>query len=155
MPLLALGLMSGTSCDGVSAALGAFQSRRVTVLAERTFPYSKKLSRTLQHSLTLTTPELSRLHMELGSVFAQAARRLLRAANVPAKRLTVIGSHGQTAYHGPRDAVPSTFQIGAPAVIAQARAELGPEALVGAGTAIVGDLAASGVKDAVRIHEAE
>lgn len=118
MPLLAMGLMSGTSCDGVSAALGVFQGRRVTVLAERTFPYSKKLSRTLQRSLTLTTPEISRLHMELGGIFAHAALRLLRTARVPATRLTVIGSHGQTIYHGPRDAIPSTLQIGAPAVIA-------------------------------------
>jgi anhydro-N-acetylmuramic acid kinase len=55
----------------------------------------------------------------LGEQFARAALRLLRAAKVAATRVEVIGSHGHTIYHGPRDAVPSTLQIGAPSVIAQ------------------------------------
>jgi anhydro-N-acetylmuramic acid kinase len=116
---LALGLMSGTSCDGVSAALAQFQGRRLRVLAERTFPYPQRLTQVLQRGLTLTTPQLSALNMELGRIWARAARTLLRQARVPAKRLAVIGSHGHTLYHGPRDVIPSTLQLGEPAVIAQ------------------------------------
>ncbi len=120
MPLLALGLMSGTSCDGISAALAQFShTHRLTVLAERTTPYSEALRRRLKHAAELPARELSSLHMELGERFARAAVRLLQSARVAPRRVRVIGSHGHTIYHGPRDSFPSTLQLGEPAVIAQ------------------------------------
>jgi anhydro-N-acetylmuramic acid kinase len=57
--------------------------------------------------------------MELGEQFARSALHLLKTARVSPRRIEVIGSHGHTIYHGPRDTVPSTLQIGEPAVIAQ------------------------------------
>jgi len=119
MPSLALGLMSGTSCDGISAALARFQGRTLRVLAEQTVPYPQRLARLLQRGAALSAGELSSLNMALGEQLARAALRLLRAAKIPPARVEVIGSHGHTIYHGPRDAVPSTLQIGEPAVIAQ------------------------------------
>lgn len=119
MASIALGLMSGTSCDGVSAALARFHGRTLQVIAERTTPYPLALARKLRRGPLLSAREVSALNMELGEHFARAARRLLRDAHVPARRVTVIGSHGHTIYHGPDDATPSTLQIGAPAVIAQ------------------------------------
>ena len=116
---LALGLMSGTSCDGVSAALVRFQGTRLRVLAERTTPYSAALRNRLRGAAQLQAPELSALNMTLGAVFAGAAQRLLRSARTAPARLTVIGSHGHTIYHGPRDPVPSTLQLGEPALIAE------------------------------------
>ncbi|MBI3996109.1 MAG: anhydro-N-acetylmuramic acid kinase [Candidatus Omnitrophica bacterium] len=116
---LALGLMSGTSCDGVSAALARFHGRTLQVIAEHTTPYPVALARRLRRGLALSAREVSALNMELGAHFARAACRLLRTAHVPARRVTVIGSHGHTIYHGPDDATPSTLQIGASAVIAQ------------------------------------
>ena len=77
MESLALGLMSGTSCDGVSAALVAFSGRTLRVLAERTTPYPERLSRTLRRATSLSAAELSALNMALGEQFARAARRLL------------------------------------------------------------------------------
>lgn len=119
MARVALGLMSGTSCDGVSAALVRFHGRSLRVLAQRTTPYPLALRRTLRRGPALTAQELSSLNMELGEYFARAARRLLASAKMPASRVHVIGSHGHTIYHGPRDRIPSTLQIGEPAVIAQ------------------------------------
>ena len=119
MPSLALGLMSGTSCDGISAALVRFQGRRLRVLAEHTRPYPDRLTRTLRAGEHLCARELSALNMALGEQFARAAITLLRSARVAPRRVAVIGSHGHTLYHGPRDPVPSTLQIGEPAVIAQ------------------------------------
>ncbi len=116
---LALGLMSGTSCDGISAALAQFHGRRLRVIAERTSPYPTRLSRILRRGPSLSARELSALNMELGERFARAALGLLRSAAVSPRRVAVIGSHGHTIYHGPHDAVPSTLQIGEPAVIAQ------------------------------------
>ncbi len=114
-----VGLMSGTSCDGVSAAVITLPGIPVRVLAHLTHPYPPALRRRLLEAAALTAPELSRLNVELGERFAGAALDALRAARCPARRVAVIGSHGHTVYHGPRDAVPSTFQIGEPAVIAE------------------------------------
>jgi anhydro-N-acetylmuramic acid kinase len=111
--------MSGTSCDGISAALVRFQGRALRVIAERTSPYPERVSRWLSRAPSLSAGELSWLNMELGEQFARAAQRLLQTAQIPPRRVDVIGSHGHTIYHGPRDAVPSTLQIGEPAVIAQ------------------------------------
>ncbi len=119
MPSLALGLMSGTSGDGISAALVQFQGRRVRVLAERTRQYPTRLERVVRRADALSVSQLSALNMELGEQFARAALAVLAAAHVAPARLEVIGSHGHTVYHGPRDRVPSTLQIGEPAVIAQ------------------------------------
>ena len=119
MATLALGLMSGTSCDGVSAALVQFQGRTLRVIAERTTSYPAWLAQRLRRGVALTAPELSALNMRLGEAFARAAQRLLREARMAPTRVAVIGSHGHTIYHGPRDAIPSTLQIGAPAVIAE------------------------------------
>jgi anhydro-N-acetylmuramic acid kinase len=116
---LAVGLMSGTSCDGVSAALASFSGRRVRVLAEQTTPYPAALRRKLLRAAALPAAELSSLHAQLGELFARAAQRVLRTARASAARVEVIGSHGHTVYHGPDDPVPSTLQIGDPAVIAQ------------------------------------
>ena len=119
MALLALGLMSGTSCDGVSAALVRFQGRSLRVLAESTRPYPTGFARTLRRASTLAAPDLSALNMELGERFGRAALALLRTARVSRRRVAVIGSHGHTVYHGPRDRIPSTLQLGEPAVIAE------------------------------------
>ena len=119
MPRLALGLMSGTSCDGISAALVRFQGRGLRVLAEHTRPYPARFARTLRAGERLCARELSALNVTLGEQFARAALTLLRSARVSPRRVAVIGSHGHTVYHGPEDPVPSTLQIGEPAVIAQ------------------------------------
>ena len=119
MASLALGLMSGTSCDGVTAALAMFSPGRVVVRAHGTVSYPAPLTRLLLQAGHLRAPELSALHMALGECFASAALVLLRRARVHPRRITVIGSHGHTVYHGPNDPIPSTLQLGAAAVIAE------------------------------------
>lgn len=119
MAPLALGVMSGTSCDGISTALVRFQGRSWRVLAERTRPYPRALSNLLRHGPQRSARELSSLNMELGEQFAHAVLELLRIARVSSARIRVIGSHGHTIYHGPHDPTPSTLQLGEPTVIAQ------------------------------------
>jgi len=111
--------MSGTSCDGISVALVRFQHRTFRVIAERTTPYPASLASALRQGPALPAATLSALHAELGARWASAARRVLASARVSPRQVAVIGSHGHTIYHGPRDAVPSTLQIGSAAVIAQ------------------------------------
>src|SRR5579883_2893570 len=94
--LRALGLMSGTSADGVTAALVNIDSKRAAVIAFRTYPYSASLRRRVLAAASLAAPDLSRLNFELGEAFAAAARKMTRGG-----RVDVIGSHGQTVWHGP------------------------------------------------------
>jgi len=116
---LALGLMSGTSCDGISAAFAEFSRSRFRVEAYRTFPYPPPLRALLHRARELTTPGISELNMRLGELLAQAAVRVLATARVSATSVAVIGSHGHTVYHGPTDPTPSTLQLGEPAIIAE------------------------------------
>ncbi|MEK7233850.1 MAG: anhydro-N-acetylmuramic acid kinase [Elusimicrobiota bacterium] len=113
-PRLAIGLMSGTSADGVTAALAAIGPRDIRVVRHRTYPYSSALKRRILGAPELAVAELSRLNVELGEAFAAAALKI--AGRV---RPSVIGSHGQTVWHGPNAVPPNTLQIAEPAVIAE------------------------------------
>ena len=111
---LAVGLMSGTSADGVTAALVELHFDSIQVRRCETYPYASRLKRRVLNALALRAPELSLLNFELGRSFAEAARRISRGA-----RPSVIGSHGQTVWHGPNAVPPNTLQIAEPSVIAE------------------------------------
>ncbi|MDE2511289.1 MAG: anhydro-N-acetylmuramic acid kinase [Elusimicrobia bacterium] len=111
---LAVGLMSGTSADGVTAALVDIGNGGVHVKRFQTYPYSSRLKKLVLDAPALRAPELSRLNFELGAVFADAAVAVSRGA-----RPAVIGSHGQTVWHGPNADPPNTLQIAEPSLIAE------------------------------------
>jgi anhydro-N-acetylmuramic acid kinase len=108
--MIALGLMSGTSADGVSVAAVRLQPRRLVPLAFRTFPYPKALRERILSAKRATSPEVSELHADLGRVFARAAETVIGGA-----RVDVIGSHGQTVWHEPAR---HTLQLGEASAIA-------------------------------------
>jgi anhydro-N-acetylmuramic acid kinase len=133
---LAVGLMSGTSMDGVDAALvrlaGPAEQPRVRLLAFVTFPYPAEVRQWIMRVAAgepTTSGEISRLNFVLGELCANAALRVCRAAHVSPRRVFVIGSHGQTIYHQGRAELipglvgqavgPNTLQIAEPAVIAE------------------------------------
>lgn len=109
--MIAVGLMSGTSADGVSAAAIRI-GRKLSFLAYRTFPYPRALRERVLGARELRTPELSELHGDLGRFFARCARTFIGT-----RRPDVIGSHGQTVWHEPGR---HTLQIGEAAHIAEA-----------------------------------
>lgn len=119
MKRLAVGLMSGTSGDGVSLTLSYFQDRALKLVSQHTYPYPPTLSHRVRQSRFLTAPSLSSLNFELGEFFASAVVRFLRQSRVSHSRVTVIGSHGHTVYHGPKDRPANTLQVGEPTVIAE------------------------------------
>jgi anhydro-N-acetylmuramic acid kinase len=115
-----IGLMSGTSLDGIDAALLDVRAGgRPRPLGFRTWPYPPALRRTLlaaAEGMPLGVDALGRLHVAVGERLAAAVLGLCRALRVSPRRVALIGSHGQTLHHAPRAGV--TLQIGAPAVIA-------------------------------------
>lgn len=130
--MLVIGLSSGTSVDGIDAALtdirGGGSRVHIQLIAYRTVAYPRGVR---ERVLALQSPsgrpieEICRLNAYLGELFADAARRIAAAARVPLRRVALIGSHGQTVAHQPvpvregRFRVASTLQIGEPAVIAE------------------------------------
>lgn len=129
---LFLGLMSGTSADGIDVALTSVMRYRrgatgVRLEAFATYPYPASLrTRVLAvaNAGRVRLDELASLDVELGEVFAEAASRLARKARTPLASVTAVGSHGQTVFHGPRPSKgtgrrAATLQLAAPAVIAE------------------------------------
>jgi anhydro-N-acetylmuramic acid kinase len=117
-----IGLMSGTSLDGISAAVVRFSERpdgRIDwqLLAFLGSTYTAEQRARLQRALTDGTPrDYCRLAFDLGSWFADAAVAVLAEAGVSRDEVRAIGSHGQTIWH---EAPHSTWQIGEAAVIAE------------------------------------
>lgn len=120
MTKFALGLMSGTSADGLTVC--AVSVRPFRVLHFKNYVYPSALQQKLLQAFSLKAPELSALHFELGRLYAQTVHKFLKEFHLPQQDLQVIGSHGQTIYHGPHDKIPNTLQIGEPSFLA---AELG------------------------------
>jgi anhydro-N-acetylmuramic acid kinase len=120
-----IGLMSGTSADGVDACLveiGAYaphSSPRIMcdILAFQTLPYSPEVRRRVLD--VATVEEVCALNFELGELFAEAVRELCGRAGVAPDQVYAVGSHGQTVCHIADRQDRSTLQIGEPAVIAQ------------------------------------
>ena len=122
---LVVGLLSGTSADGVDAALvrikGSGLATKPEVLAFRTVPYPAKLREQVLALGRGLVPDLCRLNFVLGERFADAALELLKSAQVKPQEIDLVGSHGQTVHHVPRRPgdVTSTLQIGEADVIAE------------------------------------
>lgn len=119
--MLYLGLISGTSADGIDAALVRFQPR-VELLAARTFEYPAELRArllALMHADALPVDEYGALDAQVGEAFAAAATRLLEEAGIDRREVAAIGSHGQTVRHRPWLAHPFTLQVGDPNRIAE------------------------------------
>ena len=126
-----IGLMSGTSGDGIDAALvdirGRGPSLRVRLLSHAALPYPPSLSRRLLDVATSgTVTEVCHLNAVVGELFAKAALRVMQQSHVSPQAVKLIGSHGQTLHHLPDARVEpgvgrirSTLQIGEPAVIAE------------------------------------
>jgi len=119
---LFLGLMSGTSLDGVDAVLIRFQPTLQVVFA-RTYDLPEALVKNLlalsQTDAQIHLDAVGRLDTELGQCFATIVRRCLQDAGVKADAVTAIGSHGQTLRHGPNGAHPFTMQLGDAHIIAE------------------------------------
>src|SRR5246127_5339913 len=128
---LVLGLMSGTSADAIDVALAQISGAPPRLTAKLlnhtsvTFPSQlrKEILRVAEQQ-PISAGNLSQLNFRLGETFAEAALTACRRFRVAAKKIALIGSHGQTIFHQ-GDPVPylddrtaSTLQIGEPAIIA-------------------------------------
>lgn len=123
MSELYIGLMSGTSVDGIDAALVDFSGEKLKLVAFDYQPFSENLKTKIRHISTANQPLLlsdyGALDCELGHLFADAVNKLLEKSGISKSEINAVGSHGQTVYHQPNTALPFSLQIGDPNVIAQ------------------------------------
>ncbi len=131
--MLVLGMMSGTSADGIDTAIvcisGAPPALSAKFEAHHHVPYNPLVREAilrLANGAATTTAEISRLDFVLGEEFARAAIAACRSAGISVEKLDLIGSHGQTVFHQGARArlvgawrVASTLQIGEANVIAE------------------------------------
>ncbi|TAN01717.1 MAG: anhydro-N-acetylmuramic acid kinase [Rhodanobacteraceae bacterium] len=119
---LYLGLISGTSADGIDATLVQF-APRLEVIAARTFPYPDELRERIvalaRNAAAITLDDLGQLDVGIGERFGEAALALLHEAGIDTHTVAAIGSHGQSVCHRPSGPHPFTLQLGDPNVIAE------------------------------------
>ncbi len=121
----AVGLMSGTSADGIDAALVAIEDpdrpfpgiRLVHAIFE---PFDSTMRQRILRAVLPDAPVslVGPLDRELGEQFAEAANRVIEESGMARSAIRVIGSHGQTIAHYPDGPQGFSWQIGEPAVIA-------------------------------------
>jgi len=121
---LIVGLMSGTSADGIDAVVadisGSGRTLRPQLLAHTYHAFAPALRKRILHAcLHGTVGEICELNFELGEHFARAALAAIRTARLKPAQIAAIGSHGQTVHHLPNAKTASTLQIGEPCVIAE------------------------------------
>lgn len=118
---LYIGMMSGTSLDGIEAVLVDFSGSNLKELGLIHQDFPQALRQRLLALLScpeISLLELGEIHTQLGEVYAQAVQKLLIETQVTKDQVKAIGNHGQTVYHHPHGAYPFTLQIGNNSVLA-------------------------------------
>lgn len=115
-----IGLMSGTSADGIDAVLASAGDKNIDIIETISVDYDKALLNDIVRITTQASTDLvamGELNIRLGLAFADAALNLTQC--VDRRQITAIGSHGQTVHHSPDGDFPFTMQLGDGATIAQ------------------------------------
>jgi len=121
---LYIGLMSGTSLDGIDGVLADFSGPRMVVTHHASMAFAPELRAEL---LALNTPGSNELHRAalagnaLSRAYAEVVHALLERSGQPASAIRALGAHGQTVRHRPQefDGTGYTLQLGSPAVLAE------------------------------------
>jgi anhydro-N-acetylmuramic acid kinase len=128
--MIVAGIMSGTSLDGIDVAvveIASLSPFRFELLASYTEAYAPELRMAILgvSNREAHTADLTRLHVLLGELYADAVERALEAGGIRASQLELVGCHGQTIYHQGEAQpylgrpVAGTLQIGEPSAIAE------------------------------------
>ncbi|MEB5920703.1 anhydro-N-acetylmuramic acid kinase [Franconibacter daqui] len=110
-----IGVMSGTSLDGVDVVLAAIDERMVAQQASLTWPIPLALKQDILaicQGQTLTLSQLGQLDTRLGRLFADAVQALMTQERLKPEEVMAIGCHGQTVWHEPGGDAPHTLQVG-------------------------------------------
>ncbi|GAA3892172.1 MULTISPECIES: anhydro-N-acetylmuramic acid kinase [Gibbsiella] len=110
-----IGVMSGTSLDGIDVVLAAIDGRMVAQQASYSHPIPIALKKAILgmcQGQPTTLSAVGHLDAQLGNLFGEAVLGLLRQTGVPAHEVTAIGCHGQTVWHEPEGDMRFSMQLG-------------------------------------------
>ena len=117
-----IGLMSGTSMDGIDAVIATFDDTGINIVATHEHPYAETLRYALLKAVATPMDQpldnIGSLDRQVGECFRDAALEILEKSGIAANEIRAIGSHGQTVRHQPDAVTPYTLQIGNPKLIA-------------------------------------
>ncbi|MEJ2496483.1 MAG: anhydro-N-acetylmuramic acid kinase [Sulfurovaceae bacterium] len=117
---LYIGVMSGTSLDGIDVALCEIDTYSCKLIASQSTPLAPELKAMILHAINskITLEELTKLDHLLGLAFAKSIDALLKSTRYEKSDIKAIGLHGQTLWHAPKSATPSSLQLGDANVVA-------------------------------------
>ena len=117
---LYIGLMSGTSMDGVDVALCKVDQYSCSLLNSLEYPMPKALKEEmlLMINTDTTLKQVGEVNQRLALIFAEATNALLEKVKLTPEQITAIGSHGQTLWHNPDGKYPFSMQLGDASLIA-------------------------------------
>ncbi|MDR2833499.1 MAG: anhydro-N-acetylmuramic acid kinase [Streptococcaceae bacterium] len=124
--MLAIGMMSGTSLDGIDVALVDFTNENTpeyNLIDFETYAYPSETITRIQKAMNIEKSNVAlicQLNVELGKLYGQAAKKMMTKHALNSTDISFIANHGQTIYHLPYAEFPSTLQIGEPAEIFEA-----------------------------------
>lgn len=110
-----IGLLSGTSVDGIDVAIVDFSNNEISVICNHEQSFSDSLKKNIQNLIktqSLTLQQFSEIDSLLAFEFSQAINILINKSNINKSEIIAIGSHGQTIFHQPDGNHANTIQIG-------------------------------------------
>jgi anhydro-N-acetylmuramic acid kinase len=118
---LYIGLMSGTSLDGIDAVITDFSDSANKLICSHYQPYPQSIRRKIQHICTgnASIQSLAEMDTILGKLYAESVLTLLKKSSLNKADILAIGNHGQTVCHQPLQPNPYTLQIGDPNLLTE------------------------------------
>lgn len=116
---LYIGVMSGTSLDGIDVALCEIDSNSCKLISAEEYPFDKELKKEILKLIDGITllKDIGVINKKLGIAFAHAVNRFLREKEINAESIGAIGLHGQTLWHEPDSEFPFSMQLGCPSTV--------------------------------------
>jgi len=117
---LYIGVMSGTSLDGVDVALCEITADSIKLLASYEHPFPKELKKEILELIKkpTTLKQIGEMDVKLAELFSHAINLFLENNSISHNDITAIGLHGQTLWHEPNSAYPFSMQLGSGSVVA-------------------------------------
>ncbi|MDH4944321.1 anhydro-N-acetylmuramic acid kinase [Sulfurimonas sp. C5] len=115
-----IGVMSGTSLDGIDLVLCEIDQSTCTLLKAGEFSYDQSLKTEILDMIhsTTTLKAIGELDVKLGKMFASAINTFIEQNKIYKEEITAIGLHGQTLWHEPNSEHPFSMQLGKSSVVA-------------------------------------
>lgn len=119
MSELYIGVMTGTSMDGIDLVLCEIDERSCKLLEAHEYPFPKELKDEIFISISsaVTLKKVGTLDSKLGHLFARAINRFILEKKINAQNISAIGLHGQTLWHEPNATFAFSMQLGCPNVV--------------------------------------